>query len=395
MMIPPEIGDYYLTAEIARGKVSSTWKGCHKIMQRNVAVKIMSKQYFNGKRAFGLSQELDILEKIDSESIIQLYQFLEDEDYYYFVMEFATHGNLARRIKRKGVMSERRSQIFLVQIVEAIEYLHKTLGMIHGNLKPENVLVNGRSDIKIMDFGYRVDNTPSIYIAPELQMENPLTPAADIWSIGVLLYFVYTGFEPFEGDFNNQLRFPHDITEQFQDLLTKMLTKNNVMRITLDAIKNHPWYLQGKDLMDGIRVNDEIDMMRSVPSNHFEIKPKTLIHQKAIDEVMKYGLCTEDKLIEDIKNNANNRNTAMYRIASATSQSGRSDSDIISAPSIRRKRSSVDDSIFSNKSTQPLESTKKSISPSHSSLHWVSLTPKRQFSRASYKLMDTRKVLFA
>lgn len=127
------------------------------------------------------------------------------------VLEFVSGGELWEKIVSNGMLYEAQAQCFLKQILAATDYMHSN-GVIHRDLKPENLLCASDGPfclIKVTDFGLAKDygmesnvrtpcGTPS-YVAPEVFLAQPYDSKCDVWSIGVILYAMVSGYLPFDG----------------------------------------------------------------------------------------------------------------------------------------------------------------------------------------------------
>ena len=153
------------------------------------------------------------------------------------------------------------------QIVSAIKYLHK-YGIVHRDLKPDNIMITQQNDfgiIKIMDFGLSkivspqekmVDGYGSLsYVAPEVLLRTPYNKEVDIWSIGVILFYMLCGHLPFRGSKEDVVankivfespEFDEDEWETrsntVKNLILSCLEKKAENRITIEEFFNHPWF---------------------------------------------------------------------------------------------------------------------------------------------------------
>ncbi|XP_076876293.1 hormonally up-regulated neu tumor-associated kinase homolog A isoform X2 [Brachyhypopomus gauderio] len=142
-------------------------------------------------------------------NITQLLDILETENSYYLVMELCPGGNLMNHIYEKKRLEEREAQKYVRQLVMAVEHLHRA-GVVHRDLKIENLLLDEQDNIKLIDFG--LSNCAGIlgysdpfstqcgspaYAAPELLSRKKYGPKVDVWSIGVNMYAMLTGTLPF------------------------------------------------------------------------------------------------------------------------------------------------------------------------------------------------------
>ena len=135
--------------------------------------------------------------------IVTLVEFFETDRDMTMVLEYLPGGNLAGHVREGVVLSEMESSRFTRQILEGLQYLHKS-NIIHCNIRPDNVLLNGsRSELKLTDFRLSRSITPTNqfeaipqepdFMAPEAVELKSITPSADIWSVGVLILFMLLG----------------------------------------------------------------------------------------------------------------------------------------------------------------------------------------------------------
>ena len=156
-----------------------------------------------------LKNEIKIQKRLTHPHIIRLYEYFQDEQNIYLVMEYAENGSLFFYIRKKmklNKLTERESFVFFFQTCIGIDYLHKN-SIIHRDLKPENLLLDKRGNIKLCDFGWSakeqdVRNTfcgTLDYMAPEMLEKGKYDHRVDIWSLGILLFELLHGVAPFKG----------------------------------------------------------------------------------------------------------------------------------------------------------------------------------------------------
>ena len=256
------VGNYTITKQIGVGAFSSVWIGENNLTGVPVAVKIVPKSTIETPESMTRFQrEISLEQKIYHPLISQFYEMIEDQKYYYIFMEYADNGDLATLLEDRGQLNENMCRFFFVQLLLAIDYLHNELRIVHRDLKPQNVLLDRYNNIRLTDFG--LSNTFSdinpvlntgcgspAFVAPEIAMGKSYTKAADIWSLGVMLYEMATAKLPFEGDDVHSIMtaivhqepvYPMTLSGELINLLKRMLCKSPEQRITIKEIRQHEW----------------------------------------------------------------------------------------------------------------------------------------------------------
>jgi len=235
---------------------------------KKLACKIIyKKKIVNNKILEAVSNELKIHKKLNHPNIIKIYHYAEDEDYLILFMEYGDGGDLLEYLVRHGELEESSARDIFKQLLDAISYLHNR-SIVHRDLKPENFLIYHDKYIKIADFGLSTKITPDslledwcgspIYSSPELASRKPyIGTETDVWALGISLYMMLTGTQPFYSDsltelFNkimtSPVYYPDFLSDSSKDLLSKMLEKDSSKRITVENILQHPW-LHNRTLM--------------------------------------------------------------------------------------------------------------------------------------------------
>ena len=265
-----KFSDFYTLKEvIGKGKFGVVNLGIHKKTQQQVAVKIINKDSIKTVEDKELVRiEIGILKLCHHPNVVRLLDHLENEDYIFIVMEYIEGGTLGQYFKKKNFnFSERQASSIMSQIASGVKYLHK-YGIVHRDLKPDNIMITQQSDfgiVKIMDFGLSkivstqekmVDGYGTLsYVAPEVLLRTPYNKEVDIWSMGVILFYMLCGHLPFKGKkevdiaekiVNDDLEFDNEEWEtrskKVKDLISACLKKEPEERITIDDFLNHPWF---------------------------------------------------------------------------------------------------------------------------------------------------------
>jgi serine/threonine protein kinase len=170
-------------------------------------------------------------------------------------MEFADCGTLYNYVRLNGPMPEVQARRYFTQLISALDYLHATGFVPHRDLRPENILLDRFNNIRLIDFGlqFNVSGRHSVVgpcLAPEVAAGGKYIYSSDLWSAGVILYFLITGDFPFceEGDAliqsitEKDLVFDAGLSPPLVDLLKKLLQKSRETRITIPRVTEHPWF---------------------------------------------------------------------------------------------------------------------------------------------------------
>ena len=206
--------------------------------------------------------EKNVLLKIDHPFIMKMVKYLKNESYIFFINEYIKGKELWEVIRDIGLLNKEQTQFYGGSILIAIDYLHKQK-IIYRDIKPENVMVNVKGYIKIIDFGTVKeikDRTSTIigtshYMAPEITKGEGYSFQVDIWSIAICMYEFFCGKLPFGEDYEDpmdiyravseeELVFPNFVTdEKFMKLMIKMLKKNPTNRLwKFKQIKEDPYF---------------------------------------------------------------------------------------------------------------------------------------------------------
>ncbi|KAM7012227.1 calcium/calmodulin-dependent protein kinase type IV [Tautogolabrus adspersus] len=256
---------YTLSSELGRGATSIVYRCEEKQTQKPYAIKVLKKTI--DKKI--VRTEIGVLLRLSHPNIIQLKEIFETDTDIALVLELVTGGELFDRIVERGYYSERDAAHVIKQILEAVAYLHEN-GVVHRDLKPENLLYADLSldaPLKIADFGLSkiiddqvtmktVCGTPG-YCAPEILRGNAYGPEVDMWSVGVILYILLCGFEPFFDPRGDQYMYSRilncdyefvspwwdDVSLNAKDLVSKLIVLDPHKRLSVREALQHPWVL--------------------------------------------------------------------------------------------------------------------------------------------------------
>lgn len=212
---------YKILSELGAGGMGIVYQGVDVMLEREVAIKKLRSEFSrSGDVADRFRREAKIQASLNHPNLAHLYSFFKEGDSFYIVMEFVQGVPLSRLCP----MSWQRALPLFRQVLDGLQYAH-SLDVLHRDIKPDNIMVSPRGEVKVMDFGIahvlgsvRHTRDKSIvgtleYVPPEQIAGQQLSPRSDIYSLGILLFELISGRLPFEaaGEFEllrNHLETP-------------------------------------------------------------------------------------------------------------------------------------------------------------------------------------------
>ncbi|XP_042537947.1 NUAK family SNF1-like kinase 2 [Dipodomys spectabilis] len=240
----------------AYGKVKKAREGSGRL----VAIKSIRKDKIKDEQdLLHIRREIEIMSSLNHPHIIAIHEVFENSSKIVIVMEYASRGDLYDYISERQRLSERDARHFFRQIVSAVYYCHQN-GIVHRDLKLENILLDANGNIKIADFGLsnlyhqgkflQTFCGSPLYASPEIVNGKPyMGPEVDSWSLGVLLYILVHGTMPFDGQDHKTLvrqisdgayREPPKPSDAC-GLIRWLLMVNPTRRATLEDVASHWW----------------------------------------------------------------------------------------------------------------------------------------------------------
>nr|XP_017518153.2 hormonally up-regulated neu tumor-associated kinase isoform X1 [Manis javanica]XP_036870704.1 hormonally up-regulated neu tumor-associated kinase isoform X2 [Manis javanica] len=234
------VGNYLIgSRKLGEGSFAKVREGLHVLTGEKVAIKVIDKKRAKKDTYVtkNLRREGQIQQMIRHPNITQLLDILETENSYYLVMELCPGGNLMHKIYEKKRLEESEARRYIRQLISAVEHLHRA-GVVHRDLKIENLLLDEDNNIKLIDFG--LSNCAGIlghsdpfstqcgspaYAAPELLARKKYGPKIDVWSIGVNMYAMLTGTLPFTVEpFSLRALYQKMVDKEMNPLPTQLST---------------------------------------------------------------------------------------------------------------------------------------------------------------------------
>ncbi|XP_035274248.1 serine/threonine-protein kinase PLK4 isoform X2 [Anguilla anguilla] len=257
-----KIEDFKVLTLLGRGSFACVYRAKSTNTGLEVAIKMIDKKAMHkAGMVQRVSNEVEIQCRLKHPSILELYNYFEDSNYVYLVLEMCHNGEMSRYLKdRKKPFSEDEARHFMHQIVKGMLYLH-THGIMHRDLTLSNLLLTSSMNVKIADFGlatqlklpsekhFTMCGTPN-YISPEVATHSAHGLESDVWALGCMFYAFLTGRPPFDTDtVKNTLSrvvlgeydMPAHASRHAQDLIHQLLRRNPADRPSLAAVLDHPF----------------------------------------------------------------------------------------------------------------------------------------------------------
>ncbi|AWP16517.1 putative serine/threonine-protein kinase PLK4 [Scophthalmus maximus] len=260
--IGDKIEDFKVLTLLGKGSFACVYRAKSQKNGLEVAIKMIDKKAMHkAGMVQRVTNEVEIHCRLKHPSILELYNYFEDSNYVYLVLEMCHNGEMSRYLReRKVLFSEDEARHFMHQIVKGMLYLH-THGILHRDLTLSNLLLTSNMNIKIADFGlatqlklptekhFTMCGTPN-YISPEVATRSAHGLESDVWSLGCMFYAFLMGRPPFDTDtvkhtlskvVLGDYEMPSHVSLEAQDLIHQLLQRDPNQRPSLSAVLDHPF----------------------------------------------------------------------------------------------------------------------------------------------------------
>ena len=259
---------YEIIEKIGEGGMADVYRAYDKVLQRECAIKILREELNSNQIALlRFQREADAASKLHHANIVQIYDVGETNNRNFIVMEYIHGKTLKHLIQQRGAIEKKESVFIMQQIAEAMVVAHEH-GVIHRDIKPQNIMIKADGQVKITDFGIattqgavQLTAHDSVmgsvhYMAPECARGEQASQQSDIYSMGIVFYEMLTGEVPFKGDGAVQVAMKHlqedlkpvrefngTIEQSIENIIIKATAKNKALR-----------YQDAKEMLEDIKL---------------------------------------------------------------------------------------------------------------------------------------------
>ncbi|KAL9460067.1 hypothetical protein AB3S75_003295 [Citrus x aurantiifolia] len=260
-------GKYEMGRMLGQGTFAKVYYGKNLVTQESVAIKVINKDQVKKQGLLEqIKREISVMRLVKHPNIVELKEVMATKTKVFFVIEYVKGGELFAKVL-KGKLKEESARKYFQQLISAVDFCHSR-GVYHRDLKPENLLLDENGNLKVSDFGlsalpeqlwndgllHTQCGTPA-YVAPEVLRKKGYDGAkSDIWSCGVVLFVLLSGFLPFQNEnimkmyrkiFKAEYEFPPWISCDARKLISRILVADPQKRISVSEIMINPWFIKG------------------------------------------------------------------------------------------------------------------------------------------------------
>lgn len=248
VLVPADMDQFRLTRFLGQGAMGRVYLAVDQTLNREVAVKVLRRAYFSSPKMWAqLEKEAKAAARVMHPRVVQVYRLGKSNNRPYMVMELVNHPTLETLMKA-GPISLDAVRRIAVDVMEGLRAAQAT-GLVHGDVKPANILVDERNHAKVADFGLArfIHREQSVerwgtpyYMAPEKARQEQEDFRSDMYSLGASLFHVMAGRAPFEGKTGDEvielaLRAPTPSLSEYRKDLPKVFSK-----IIYKMMEKHP-----------------------------------------------------------------------------------------------------------------------------------------------------------
>ncbi len=282
-------GRYEILEEVGRGGMAIVYLAKCLVLNRYVAIKVLRPEFRNDEdfiKRFKI--EAQSAGNLTHPNIVSIYDVGNEGDIEYIVMEYVEGITLKQYLNAKGVLPEKEAVDYAAQICAGLEHAHKK-GIVHKDIKPENILITKEGILKITDFGIaKALNQATIttgghalgsvhYFSPEQARGSVTDAKTDIYSVGVILYEMATGKRPFDGDSAISVAMQHIEAEPVRPSIINPRVSTSLDTVILRAMKKDTFerYQSATQMLIDLKKVSVGSGVNSAPAGKPQVTEKT------------------------------------------------------------------------------------------------------------------------
>lgn len=254
---------YKIEKLIGEGSFGAVLLAVQRSTNQQVAIKVIRKSQIRDMSMDAFVQrEIQILKRVKHDNIARFIDYIDTQDYVCLVLEHAPIQSMGLNCiwNEHATVTEEQGKKYCLELMSALEYLQDVHHIVHRDLQLDNVCLSKDDHVKIIDFGCADFYTPGVpshnlycgnshYAAPEMLLKQTYVgPETDVWTLGVLMFRILTGYTPFLNAtkmMNREFRIDlneEPLSSQCKQFLNDILIVDPKKRPTLKQLKNHPWF---------------------------------------------------------------------------------------------------------------------------------------------------------
>ncbi|XP_064598573.1 obscurin-like isoform X2 [Liolophura sinensis] len=302
---------FHILEEKGRGRTSIVRRVIEKSTGKEFAAKFIQVRDPGDKDVF--KHELECLRLASHKNIVAIQDAYETERRLVLVSELVSGPELLDKVVSESTWTESDAAYFIKQTLDLLQHLHSE-GVVVVDLKPWDILLSipGSDEVKLVDLGFarrlaasrdvRTSYGTAEFVAPEVVASEPLSPSADVWSVGVLAYILLSGISPFYNhsdratlltvqgaDWDFDAKAFENISKEARDFISKVLLKEAGERLTIGECLDHPWMKNAIKRGQGLKIN--VTNHKALNDRYRTMRSSTVV--KTVADIRPLGKQTE------------------------------------------------------------------------------------------------------